>query len=117
MESSDREVVTSSTLKKSKGQRGITPRYYFHLMSPANPVRDRTGVELPGLSAAHWHAMRLVYRLRSRVAETREDWVLEVADKSGAVPLVVLRAPCRCCASQVGRPLLGGPLKLERGSR
>jgi hypothetical protein len=28
------------------------PRYYFHLVSPANPVRDRTRVELAGLTAA-----------------------------------------------------------------
>jgi hypothetical protein len=32
------------------------PRYYFHLKSPSRPVRDRTGVELPGREAAHWHA-------------------------------------------------------------
>src|SRR5258705_8523340 len=44
-------------------RRGIMPRYYFHLKSPSRPVRDKTGVELSGLEAAHWHAMRLVYRL------------------------------------------------------
>jgi hypothetical protein len=27
------------------------PRYYFHLKSPSRPVRDKTGVELPGLEA------------------------------------------------------------------
>ena len=66
------------------------PRYYFHLRSPSRPVRDKTGVELSGLEAAHWHAMRLAYRLREHAAETGEDWVIAVADEFGAAPLVVL---------------------------
>ena len=66
------------------------PRYYFHLRSPTRPVRDKTGVELSGLEAAHWHAMRLAYRLRAQAAETGEDWVIAVADETGAAPLVVL---------------------------
>ncbi|MFZ0398557.1 MAG: hypothetical protein WAM06_11075 [Methyloceanibacter sp.] len=44
------------------------PRYFFHLKSASRPVRDKTGVELSGLEAAHWHAMRLAYRLRRRPA-------------------------------------------------
>ena len=66
------------------------PRYYFHLKSPSRPVRDKTGVELSGLEAAHWHAMRLAYRLREHAAETGEDWVIAVADETGAAPLLVL---------------------------
>jgi uncharacterized protein DUF6894 len=66
------------------------PRYYFHLRSQTRPVRDKTGVELSGLEAAHWHAMRLAYRLREHAAETGEDWVISVADESGAAPLAVL---------------------------
>lgn len=66
------------------------PRYYFHVVSRKNPVRDAYGVELVGLEAAHWHAMRLVYRLREHAPETGEDWVIEVGDESGARPLVVL---------------------------
>ena len=66
------------------------PRYYFHVVSPRNPVRDAYGVELAGLDAAHWHAMRLVYRLREHAPETGEDWVIEVSDETGARPLVVL---------------------------
>ena len=54
------------------------------------PVRDKTGVELSGLEAAHWHAMRLAYRLREHAAETGEDWVIAVADETGAAPLLVL---------------------------
>ena len=66
------------------------PRYYFHVVSPRNPVRDAHGVELAGLDAAHWHAMHLVYRLREHAPETEEDWVIEVSDETGARPLVVL---------------------------
>ena len=66
------------------------PRYYFHVVSPRNPVRDAHGVELAGLDAAHWHAMHLVYRLREHAPETGEDWVVEVSDETGARPLVVL---------------------------
>jgi hypothetical protein len=66
------------------------PRYFFHLKSPTRPVRDRTGVELSGLEAAHWHAMRLAYRLREHAAETGEDWVIAVADETGGTLLAVL---------------------------
>ena len=91
------------------------PRYYFHLKSPSRPVRDKTGVELSGLEAAHWHAMRLVYRLREHAAEIGEDWVIEVADETGAAPLVVLpgavpmlREPAAPPAQRAERQLLLG---------
>ena len=53
--------------------------------------RVRYGTKpLSGLEAAHWHAIRLAYRLREHSAETGEDWVIAVADETGAAPLVVL---------------------------
>jgi hypothetical protein len=91
-------------------------RYYFHLVSPTNPVRDRTGVELAGLTAAHWHAMRLVYRLREHAAETGEDWVLKVADESGAIPLVLLPRSVPMLREAAKPSQLGGPLKFRRGA-
>ena len=93
------------------------PRYYFHLMSPTNPVRDRTGVELPGLAAAHWHAPRPVYRLREHAAKTGEDRVLKVADESGAIPLVLLprSVPMLRAAAKPSQPS-GAPLKFSRRS-
>lgn len=66
------------------------PRYFFHIVSDTNPVRDARGVELSGLNAAHWHAMHLIYRLRTHAIEAGDDWVVEVSDESGARPLVVL---------------------------
>lgn len=68
------------------------PRYFFHVTSSTNPVRDANGVELDGLNAAHWHAMHLVYRLRTSDshADMSDDWILEVSDENGATPLVLL---------------------------
>jgi Domain of unknown function (DUF6894) len=66
------------------------PRYYFHIVSPGNSVRDGRGVELPGLDAAHWHAMHLIYRLRAYGRDAVEDWIIEISDETGATPLVVL---------------------------
>jgi hypothetical protein len=94
------------------------PRYYFHVVSTKNPVRDAHGVELAGLDAAHWHAMHLVYRLREHVAEAGEDWVIEVSDETGAVPLVVLpRAVPMLREARTPTELGGVPLKFGRGSR
>ena len=55
------------------------PRYFFNLVSPTNPVRDTRGVELAGLNAAHWHAMHLIYRIRTYAGEADDDWVVEVS--------------------------------------
>ena len=85
-----------------RAEKGSMPRYYFHLRSPSRPVRDKTGVELSGLEAAHWHAMRLAYRLREHAAETGEDWVIAVADETGAAPLLVLPKR-RADAARAGR--------------
>jgi hypothetical protein len=66
------------------------PRYYFNIVSPGKSVRDAHGVELAGLDVAHWHAMHLIYRLRANSLDAVEDWVIEIGDESGAIPLVVL---------------------------
>ena len=86
------------------------PRYYFHVVSPRNPVRDAHGVELAGLDAAHWHAMHLVYRLREHAPETGEDWVIEVSDETGARPLVVLPRAVPMLREARSRQSLGGSL-------
>ena len=94
------------------------PRYYFHVVSPRNPVRDAHGVELAGLDAAHWHAMHLVYRLREHAPETGEDWVIEVSDETGARPLVVLpRAVPMLREASKPVELGGSPLRSVEGDR
>ena len=91
------------------------PRYYFHVASPKNPVRDVYGVELAGLDAAHWHAMHLVYRLREHAPETGEDWVIEVSDETGARPLVVLPRAVPMLRQSLQPSLLGGPSQIREG--
>lgn len=93
------------------------PRYYFHVVSPRNPVHDGYGVELTGLDAAHWHAMRLVYRLREHAPETGEDWVIEVSDETGASPLVVLPRAVPMLRQSYQPPQLGGSLSNSGGDR
>ena len=91
------------------------PRYYFHVVSPRNPVRDAHGVELAGLDAAHWHAMHLVYRLREHAPETGEDWVIEVSDETGARPLVVLPRAVPMLREATKPAELGGSLSNSGG--
>jgi len=63
------------------------PRYYFHRRSPSRPVRDKTGVEHSGLEAAHWHAVRLAYRLRQHAVWGRcRSWCCRA-------PVPMLREP------------------------
>jgi hypothetical protein len=81
------------------------PRYYFHIVSPGNSVRDGRGVELPGLDAALWHAMHLIYRLRAYARDAVEDWIIEISDETGdaargvAVVGAEAQAPCRLSGS------------------
>jgi hypothetical protein len=61
--------------------------------------------------------MHLVYRLREHAAETGEDWVIEVSDEIGAVPLVVLPRAVPMLRQSRQPPVLGAsPLKFGRGS-
>ena len=93
------------------------PRYYFNVRSPKNPVRDENGVVLATLDAAYWHAMHLVYRLRVHAAEAGEDWVIEVRDETGAVPLVVLPRAVPMLCETAKPPQLGSvPLRVGRRS-
>jgi len=80
-------------------------------------VRDRSGKDLSGLTAEYWHATRLIYRLREYPVETGEDWVLEVADESDAVPLVLLPHLVLMLRRR-GQPVRAWrpPLKFGRGS-
>ena len=48
--------------------------------------------------------MRLAYRLREHAAETGEDWVIAVADETGAAQLVVLPSAVPMLREQAARP-------------
>jgi hypothetical protein len=66
------------------------PRYFFHLVSSSRVLKDRQGTTLRSLSAAHWYAVKLVYYLHANMPEAKDDWIVEVADENGTIPLVVL---------------------------
>jgi hypothetical protein len=72
------------------GSESAMPRYFFHLVSPDRAVRDENGVELDGLSAAHWHAVKLTFQIRYFLPDDDDDWVIEISDEAGGTPLVFL---------------------------
>jgi hypothetical protein len=69
------------------------PRYFFHLVSRENMVRDDQGVYLSELSAAHWYGLKLQYQIRQYSREPACVWMVKVSDDSGATPLVILPRP------------------------
>lgn len=66
------------------------PRYFFHLVSPDHVVRDNDGLELDGLAAAHWRAVKLVHKMHVHLPDAGDDWRIEITDETGGKPLVVL---------------------------
>ena len=66
------------------------PRYFFHFVWAEDAVKDEQGVELEGLSAAYWHAMDMVHRVRVKFPDAGNDWLIEIADETNRKPLVVL---------------------------
>lgn len=67
-------------------------RYFFHIVASDQVVRDHEGIELPGFSAAHQHALDLLQQINMHVcAEINEDWIIEIRDDAGSAPLMI---PC-----------------------
>ena len=66
------------------------PRYFFHFVWAEDAVKDEQGVELEGLSAAYWHAIDMVHRVRVRFPDADKDWIIEITDETDRKPLVVL---------------------------
>jgi hypothetical protein len=65
------------------------PRYFFHLVSPNRTFRDEHGMEFNGLSAAHWHAVKITFQMRYFLPDD-DHWVIEIGDEAGEKPLVFL---------------------------
>jgi hypothetical protein len=74
----------------SPGSKEIVPRYFFHFVSPDHVVKDTHGIELTGLSAAHWHGLRLVHHMHVHFPDADDDWLIEISDETGRKPLVIL---------------------------
>ena len=66
------------------------PRYFFHFVWAEDAVKDEQGVELEGLSAAYWHAIDMVHRVRVKFPDADNDWIIEITDETDRKPLVVL---------------------------
>ncbi len=67
------------------------PRYFFHMTSKHDVVKDDQGREMDSLRAAHGHAL-LVIRKAAKflLPDDIKGWRLEVADSNGKSKLVVL---------------------------
>ena len=55
------------------------PRYFFCFVSGDRVITDSRGVELTGLEAAHWHAVKLAYQMRYHLPE--DDFELDDRDQ------------------------------------
>ena len=67
------------------------PRFYFHFASPQRFINDDQGAELPSLTSAHLHAMRLIVRTaRLMDPANTERWTVQIADEWGVLLLTVL---------------------------
>jgi Domain of unknown function (DUF6894) len=65
-------------------------RYYFHITSADEYVRDDEGLELHTLSACHAQALRIIRECYPFVQGDRCRWWIEIADTAGRTALVVL---------------------------
>ena len=64
------------------------PRYFFHFVWAEDAVKDEQGVELEGLSAAYWHAIDMVHRVRVKFPDAGNDWLIEIADETDGKSLL-----------------------------
>ncbi len=66
-------------------------RYFFHMASTNDVVKDDKGRELESLRAAHGHALLLIRKAaKFLLPDDIKGWRLEVADSNGKIKLVVL---------------------------
>ena len=59
------------------------PRYFFFFVSRERVITDLQGVELTGLEAAHWRAVKLAYQMRYHLPGDDESWTIEIKDTGG----------------------------------
>ena len=66
------------------------PKYFFSVETEDGQVADPCGIDLNCLADAYFHAMRLVYVLRTDLALDGDGWIVKVTDERGDAPLTVL---------------------------
>jgi len=59
------------------------PRYFFHFVSNDRTIRDSKGVDLVGLEAAHWRAVKIAYQMRYHLPDENDHWIIEIEDMGG----------------------------------
>jgi hypothetical protein len=62
------------------------PRYYFHLHSPKDRLKDEEGVILPDIEAAWYQAVRSARELirnEERIGCAFDEQLIEIADDRG----------------------------------
>jgi len=65
-------------------------RYFFHMASKNQIVKDEIGREMDSLSAAHVHAVDLARKAtKYLMPEDTKGWTLQVANSTGRVQLIV----------------------------
>jgi hypothetical protein len=65
-------------------------RYFFHMASKNQVVKDEIGREMDSLSAAHVHAVDLARKAtKYLMPEDTKGWTLQVANSTGRVQLIV----------------------------
>ena len=66
-------------------------RYFFHMATKGKQVDDAKGKELHDLTAAHEHALHLIYRAMSCLCERdTAGWMVKIGASDGTVPLTVI---------------------------
>lgn len=81
-------------------------RFFFHFASPDETVRDRRGVVLSDLAAAHGHAMKLVRELVPVLPEAeRRKWRIEIGHGGSRPPVTVLFPVSTLMLGQAAAPM------------
>lgn len=66
------------------------PLYYFHIRNGSKLEKDPDGVELPGIEAAHFEALKVARELRSELADFGNDAAIEIVDEAGQMLRTVM---------------------------
>ena len=76
-------------------------RFFFHLSSKDNTIRDEKGLDFNDLAAAHHHAMMMIYKMISIDDIDWRGWSIKVTDASQRSLLSVLfpQSYCRSFAN------------------
>jgi hypothetical protein len=71
-------------------EENVMPRFYFHLTSKENKIRDDSGKELDTLTDAHKHARALIDKILLHVGYDNADlWKVVISTDQDEAQLIV----------------------------